>query len=75
MSKLYFVHAATGVGVPLVKATRTTVDAALRDAEFELSAGAAFVWIVDGEGRLILPADQTKVRREQSARAPRGLAS
>jgi hypothetical protein len=74
MSKIYFVHAATSVGVPLVKASRATIDEALREAEFELSGGAAFVWIVDGDGRLILPADQLKAHLEQSARAPRGLA-
>jgi hypothetical protein len=74
MSKVYFVHAATGRGVPVVKASRATIDDALREAEFELSGGAAFVWIVDGEGHLILPADQVKARLEQSARAPRGLA-
>jgi hypothetical protein len=62
MSKIYFVHAATGGGVPVVKASRATIDDALREAEFELSGGAAFVWIVDGEGRLILPADQVKAR-------------
>jgi hypothetical protein len=35
-----------------------------------LSGGAAFVWIVDGDGRLILPADQVKARLGQPARAP-----
>jgi len=70
MTKIYFVHAATSVGVPLVKASRATIDEALREAEFELSGGAAFVWIVDGDGHLILPADQIKARLHQSARAP-----
>jgi hypothetical protein len=74
MSKIYFVHAATGGGVPMVKASRATIDEALREAEFELSDGAAFVWIVDGEGHLTLPADQVKARLAQSAMAPRGLA-
>ena len=74
MSTIYFVHAATGGGVPVVKASRATIDDALREAEFELSGGAAFVWVVDGEGHLILPADQVKARLKQSARAPRSLA-
>jgi len=60
MSTIYLVHAATSAGIPVVKASRATIDEALRDAEFELSGGAAFAWIVDGEGHLILPADQVK---------------
>ena len=67
MSKIYCVHAATDGGVPLVKASRATIGEALREAEFELSGGAALAWIVDDEGRLILPADQVKARLEQSA--------
>jgi hypothetical protein len=70
MSKIYFVHAATDLGVPVVKASRATIDAALREAEFELSGAAAFVWIVDDDGRLILPTDQIKARMDRSARAP-----
>ena len=70
MSKIYFVHAATSAGIPTVKASRATVDEALREAEFELSGGAAFVWIVDDDGHLILPANQVKARLDQAARAP-----
>ena len=69
MSKIYFVHAATSAGIPVVKASRATIDEALREAEFELSGGAAFVWIVDGDGHLILPADQIKARMNQATRA------
>ena len=70
VSKIYFVHAATDAGVPMVRASRATIDEALRQAESELSGGAAFVWIVDGDGRLILPADEIKARLGRSARAP-----
>jgi len=70
MSKIYFVHAATNAGVPMVKASRATIDEALREAEFELSGGAAFVWIVDGDGHLVMPADQIKARLAQAAAAP-----
>jgi hypothetical protein len=70
MSKIYFVHAATNAGIPVVKASRATVDEALSEAEFELSGGAAFVWIVDDDGHLILPANQVKARLDQAARAP-----
>jgi hypothetical protein len=74
MSKIYFVHATTGGGVPTVKASRATIDDALKEAQFELSGGAASVWIVDGEGRLILPADQVKARLEQLPTGSRGFA-
>ena len=70
MSKIYFVHAATNAGVPMVKASRATIDEALREAEFELRGGAAFVWIVDGDGHLVMPADQIKARLAQAAAAP-----
>ena len=74
MSKIYFVHAATNAGIPVVKASRATINEALREAEFELSGGAAFAWIVDGESNLILPADQVKARLDQSANARQGFA-
>jgi hypothetical protein len=74
MSMIYFVHAATSAGIPAVKASRATIDEALREAEFELSGGAAFVWIVDGEGNLVLPADQVKARLDRSAKARQGFA-
>ncbi len=74
MSTIYFVHAATSAGIPAVKASRATINEALREAEFELGGGAAFVWIVDGEGNLILPADQVKARLVQSAKARQGFA-
>ena len=74
MSTIYFVHAATSAGIPLVKASRATIDEALREAEFELSGGAAFAWIVDEEGHLIVPADQVRVRLARSANAHQGFA-
>ena len=74
MSTIYFVHAATSAGLPAVKASRATINEALREAEFELSGGAAFVWIVDRDGNLVLPADQVKARLDQSANARQGFA-
>jgi len=74
MSTIYFVHAATSAGIPLVKASRATIDEALREAEFELSGGAAFAWIVDEEGHLIVPADQVRVRLARSPNAHQGFA-
>jgi len=70
MSTIYCVHAATSEGAAAMKASRATIDEALREAAFALSSGSAFVWIVDGEGNLILPPDQVKARLDQSARAP-----
>ena len=69
MSMIYFVHAATSEGIPAVMASRATIGEALTEAEFELSGGAAFAWIVDEEGNLILPADQVRVRLARSANA------
>ncbi len=74
MSTVYVVHVATTAGIPAVKASRATMNEVLREAEFELSGGAAFAWIVDGEGRLILPADQVKARLDQSGGAPQSFA-
>jgi hypothetical protein len=74
MAWTYCVHAARSASRPAMKASRATIDEALRDAEAHLNGGAAFVWIVDGEGRLILPADQLKARLEYAARAPQDFA-
>jgi hypothetical protein len=51
-------------------ASHATIDGALGEAAVTLSSGSAFVWIVDGEGNLVLPPDQIKARLDQSARAP-----
>ena len=67
MSTIYCVHAATSAGVLAMKASRATMDEALREAAFALSSGSAFVWIVDEEGNLILPPDQVKARLTPSA--------
>ena len=68
---IYCVHARNRVGRDVVKAaSHATIDEALTEAASELSNGFAFVWIVDGDGNLILPADQVKARLDQSARAP-----
>jgi hypothetical protein len=74
MSTTYFVHAAETAGVAMMKASRATIDEALKEAELELNSGAAFVWIVDGQGNLVLPPSQIKARLDQLASAPRGSA-
>ena len=74
MSTIYFVHAATSAGIPALKASRATIDEALREAEFELSGGAASAWIVDEEGHLVFPPDQVRARLDQSAKPRQGFA-
>ncbi len=75
MATIYCVHAAKSGDTPAMKASRATMDEALREAKFLLSSGSAFVWIVDGVGNLILPADQVKARLDYLASAPQGFAS
>ena len=71
---IYCVHAATNVGRTVVKAAfHATIDEALTEAASALSSGSAFVWIVDGDGNLILPPDQVKARLGQSVRAVRSV--
>lgn len=74
MSKIYFVRAATNEGILAVMASRATKNEALRVAEFGLSGGAAFAWIVDEEGHLSLPPDQVRARLDQSAKPRQGFA-
>lgn len=74
MSTIYCVHAANGIGASVMKASRTTISDALREAKLLLNGGAAFVWIVDRDGNLILPADQVRARLAQSASAPQDFA-
>jgi hypothetical protein len=70
MATIYIVHAATKVGRPVARAaSHATIDTALGEAEAALTSGSALVWIVDGEGNLILPPDQVNVRLDRSPRA------
>jgi hypothetical protein len=75
MSTVYCVFAANSIGAPEIKASRATMDEALKAAEFELICGADLVWIVDEDGNLILPADQLRARLARAAGAPQGFAS
>jgi hypothetical protein len=72
---IYCVRATNSVGRVVLMASRATVDEALTEAGSVLSRGSAFVWIVDGVGNLILPADQVKARLDQRPRAPRDFAN
>jgi hypothetical protein len=66
MSSLYGVHAVS-VGKAVVTASRGTIDAALREAKLLLRSGHDFVWIVDGEGNVILPAGEIRARLNGSS--------
>ena len=57
---IYCVRATNSVGRVVLMASRATVDEALTEAGSVLSRGSAFVWIVDGDGNLILPAVRSK---------------
>jgi hypothetical protein len=62
MSTYLVVTPAAAPGVTARSPPCGTIDEALRDADFVLGNGAASVWIVDGDGNLILPADQVRLR-------------
>ena len=74
MSTTYIVYAATRRGRAVARAaSHATIEKALGEAAVALSSGSAFVWIVDGEGELILPPDQVHARLEQSPGASPGF--
>ena len=62
MSTYLVVTPAATPGVTVSSPPCGTIDEALSGADFLLGNGAASVWIVDGEGNLILPADQVRLR-------------
>jgi hypothetical protein len=71
MPNYFFVTAAAIPGRTASSPPCTTIDEALRGANFMLGNGADSVWIVDGEGNLVLPPEQVRVRlnpQELSAR-------
>jgi hypothetical protein len=62
MPNYFFVTAAVVPGRTTNSAPCSTIDDALRGAIFTLGNGAESVWIVDGEGNLVLPPDQVRTR-------------
>ena len=62
MSTYLVVTPAATPGVTARSQPCGTIDEALSGADSMLDNGAASVWIVDGEGNLILPADQVRLR-------------
>jgi len=72
MPKYFFMTPAINPGGKANSPPCATIEEALRGANFMLGNGAASVWIVDGEGKLVLPADQVRSRLDWpgSARGP-----
>jgi hypothetical protein len=62
MPNYFFVTAATTPGRTASSPPCETIDEALRGANFMLGNGADSVWIVDGEGNLVLPPEQVRTR-------------
>jgi hypothetical protein len=62
MPNYFFVTAAATPGRTTSSPPCSTIDEALRGANFMLGNGADSVWIVDGEGNLVLPPEQVRTR-------------
>ena len=62
MPDYFFVTPAATPGCTATSPPCTTVDEALEGANFMLGNGAEAVWIVDGEGNLVLPPEQVRIR-------------
>jgi len=62
MPTYFFMIPSATPGVSASSPPCATIEDALRGAKFMLGNGAASAWIVDGEGNLVLPADQVKLR-------------
>ena len=62
MSNYFFVTAAATPGRTTTSPPCTTIDEALEGANFMLGNGVESAWIVDGEGNLVLPPEQVRMR-------------
>lgn len=74
MSKIYRVQSLSD-GVCALKASRTSLEDALREARFLLGSGASMVWIEDRDGATILAADEVRARVARLDAASRGEGS
>jgi hypothetical protein len=71
MPTFHFVTQSANAGVPVSSPPCATIDEALRGAKLMLGNGAVSVWIADSDGKLVLPADQVRLRLD-SRDAPLG---
>jgi hypothetical protein len=62
MTKYFFMTPAIDPGGAAISPPCASIEEALRGANFMLGNGAASAWIIDGEGNLVLPADQVRLR-------------
>ena len=62
MLTFHFVIGSANAGVPVSSPPCATIEEALRGAKLMLGNGAASVWIADSDGKLVLPADQVRLR-------------
>lgn len=74
MLRIYRIHALTNGDVAM-KASRLTIDDALREAKFLLGGEASVVWIDDKDGNPILPADQIRARVAEFGQPPQDIIS
>jgi hypothetical protein len=62
MPNYFFVTPAAAPGRTATSPPCATIDEALEGANLMLGNGAESVWIVDGEGNLVLPPEQVRMR-------------
>ena len=75
MPSYFFVSAAAVPGRKASSPPCSTIDEALIGANLMLCNGAESVWIIDGEGKLVLPPEQVRIRLHPSESTSSGPAS
>jgi hypothetical protein len=71
MSTFHFVTE-SGDEDPASSPPCATIEEALRGAKLMLGDGVGSVWIADSDGKLVLPADQVRLRLDSPDLAPLG---
>jgi hypothetical protein len=72
MPTFHFVTGSANAGVPVSSPPCATIEEALRGAKLMLGNGAVSVWIADSDGKLVLPADQVRLRLDSLGSAAVG---
>ena len=70
MTVYFFVVPDGPPGVAKSSPPCASLDDALRGARFMLGNGAPSAWIADGDGNLVLPADQVRLRLDLPSLTP-----
>jgi hypothetical protein len=71
MPMRYFVTTKSALGVKTNPKQFKTIEEALDGAGVLLGDGEPLAWIVDGDGNLVLPADQVRVRLNRPSEVSR----